>query len=355
MNDTKASQTDHGPCETQRGHVGLGPILRSPTLGLAAEVVDDLERVRIANENRLRQLTRTEEDSDGIVRGFELDIRHPDIMRLQHLIDSLSDSYDEAVKNLEKTMRAHSLGSWIKKTVGVGEKQGARLLAAIGDPYWNDLHNRPRTVSELWAYCGYHVLSAGQAPNETHEVLVSGATLPVNQKSYDPHGSVVDGTNLPAGQVLLDTHGTYASGSSLYAGNQGTVDSQNSPAPGVAAKRQKGVRVNWSATAKMRAFLIAESCVKAKTSPYRKVYDDTRVKYAEATHQVPCVRCGPRGKPALVGSPLSLGHQHARALRAISKTVLKDLWIESKRLHELQQARTSDDTETIVSASSSAA
>jgi hypothetical protein len=31
-------------------------------------------------------------------------------------------------------MRAHPLGPWVKRTTGVGEKTGARLLAAIGDP-----------------------------------------------------------------------------------------------------------------------------------------------------------------------------------------------------------------------------
>jgi len=63
------------------------------------------------------------------------------------------------------------------------------------------------------------------------------------------------------------------------------------------------------------------------------VYDTTRAKYADVIHNASCVRCGPAGKPALVGSPLSDGHKHARALRAIAKEVLRDLWIEARRLH----------------------
>lgn len=41
-----------------------------------------------------------------------------------------------------------------------------------------------------------------------------------------------------------------------------------------------------------------------------------------------------KGKPAQPGSPLSLGHQHARARRLIAKTILRDLFEEAKRIHE---------------------
>lgn len=53
------------------------------------------------------------------------------------------------------------------------------------------------------------------------------------------------------------------------------------------------------------------------------------------TQQVAVSRCLTSGKPAQPGSPLSKAHIHARGLRAISKAVLKDLWVEAKRLHEL--------------------
>src|SRR5882762_1062939 len=46
--------------------------LHDPMLGLMSDILDDLENTRIANENRLRQLTRTGEDSDGNERGFGL-------------------------------------------------------------------------------------------------------------------------------------------------------------------------------------------------------------------------------------------------------------------------------------------
>lgn len=265
-------QGDQRQSETQPPCVSLGPILASPLLGMAADVVDDLERVRIANENRYRTLTADDEHGHGLSPD------HPDVARLSAIVDALTDAERQAVKNLQKVMKAHPLGPFVKAQAGLGEKQAARLLAVIRDPYWNDLHDRPRTVSELWAYCGFHVLH-------------------------------------PAGH----THG----------------DTQGVGAGGVAPKRQRGQKANWSEYARKRVWLIAASCVKqpAERSHYRRVYDATRAKYAEAVHSNECVRCGPKGKPAQPGSPLSLGHQHARGLRAVAKEVLRDLWIEAKRLH----------------------
>lgn len=248
-----------------------------PLLTLLADMLDDLERTRIANENRLRQLTRDQDDSDGINRGFGLTLDHPLVAQVAALVTELGAMEHQATLMLQRAVRKHPLGPWVKRTVGVGEKQGARLLATVGDPYWNTLYDRPRLVSELWAYCGYHVLPAGSD-------------------------------------------------------NQGVFDTQ--PYVGIAASRSKGQKANWSATAKMRAFLVAESCIKHARSPYREVYDKGRAKYLLAQHATACRRCGPKGKPALPGSELSDGHKHARALRLVAKEVLKDLWLESKALHE---------------------
>ena len=255
--------------------------MSDPMLALLADVLDDLERTRTANENRLRQLLRDETDSDGIDRGFGLTLDNPQAAAIASLVAGISAMEHQAVLTLQRGLRQHPLGPWIKATQGIGEKQGARLLAAIGDPYWNTLHDRPRTVSELWAFSGYHVLRGSDA-------------------------------------------------------SQSHSEAHTRPA-GVAPSRTKGQRSNWSSAAKLRTFLVAESCMKKRNSPYRAVYDEARTKYADALHGVECRRCGPKGKPAPVGSPLSDGHKNARALRAISKAVLRDLWRESKRLHELQE------------------
>jgi hypothetical protein len=172
---------------------------------------------------------------------------------------------------LNRAVRKHPLHDWIQNTHGVGEKQGARLLAAIGDPAWNSAEGRPRRgPEELYAYCGY--------------------------------------------------------------------------VPG--QERRRGVKSNWNATAKTRTYLCAEKAVqngvrklnagddsngydvagRKAISPLGEKYLEARAHYADALHDEPCARCGPKGKPAPAGSPLSDGHKHARALRIVAKQILKDLW-----------------------------
>lgn len=238
-----------------------GPLLYSGYLCLLSDSLDDIEALRIATENRVRALTRNEADSDGEIRGLGLDARSPEVATAMAMLDTMKSLEHEATKALQREVRKHPLYGWVKRSRGIGEKQAARLLAVIGDPYWNDLHGRPRTVSELWAYAGYSVIG------------------------------------------------------------------------GSAQRRHKGVKSNWNDKAKSRAFLMAQSCVKALGGHYREVYDAAREAYADSTHPVDCIRCGPAGKPALAGTPLSLGHQHARALRRVSKEILRDLWLEARMVH----------------------
>lgn len=221
-------------------------------LTIYADLVDDLERSRIATENRIRSLRE--------VKGLA---GSPEEERLDSIAMGLAEAERKATNELRKTVKAHPLGEWIGAQKGVGEKQAGRLLGVLGDPaYRVDPETgeaAERTVSQLWSYCGY-----GDASKQ---------------------------------------------------------------------RLRRGEKANWSSVLKSRAYLIAESCIKQMESPYRKVYDDARSKYAEATHAGDCKRCGPSGKPALAGSPLSDGHKHARALRAVSKTFLRDLWAESRRVH----------------------
>jgi hypothetical protein len=201
------------------GSTGLADAL----LLIYADAVDDLERVRIATTNRIGALRR--------VKGME---GTPEERRLVALAESLQALEHSAVLELQRAMRAHPLGGWVKATVGVGEKQAGRLLAAIGDPA-----DRPN-VAKLWAYCGFHVRD-GRAP-----------------------------------------------------------------------KRERGTQANWNGVARMRARLVAESCIKARRSPYRPVYDAAREQYAD------------RDTTDL--------HKHNMALRRVAKAMLRDLWIEARRL-----------------------
>lgn len=193
----------------------------SSELLFCAEYLDDIEKVRIATENRARSMQEDSIDTqfyDKQVEAFQ---------NLEH----------EAVLNLQKVMKRHPLGKWIEKTKGVGLKQGARLIASIGDITYNHLDDRPRRgPAELWAFCGYR-------PDQ---------------------------------------------------------------------KRKKGVKSNWNPTAKMRAFLIAESCIKQRESPYRAVYDKARESWENRE--------------------TSDGHKHNHALRVTAKAILKDLFLEARKI-----------------------
>lgn len=273
----------------------MGDLLYDPTLYLLASQLDAVEDLRKATENRLRQATRSVEDKDGEIRGLGLPDNDPAVAATRTILEGLKKLEHATVLDLQRAMRRHPLGAWQKRQIGVGEKQLARLLAAIGDPYWNTLHNRPRTVSELWAYCGLH-------------------TLPV------------------LGHVSIDTQTLATENGDQLAGrtpDHCSRDTQGFPVRG-AARRRKGQRANWSTEAKTRAYLIAESCTKQARSPYREVYDKRRAATADKIHDRPCPQCNGAGKTDLIASPWRPGHQHADALRIVSKAILRDLWIAAR-------------------------
>jgi hypothetical protein len=338
-----------------------------PFLAMAAQVLDGSEAERIANENRLRQLTRSVEDKDGEERGFGLmpvsvlaerhngqctlkeckalegsgahgtplsgrhqfDLmmdsvrrermkagregrspkRPPDWQRsvwnLALIVDSFALNEEMAVRNLEQQMTSHPLWKILEPISGVGAKQAARALAAIGDPYirpeirrktgdgdddFITEPSRPRTVDELKSLCGY--------------------------------------------------------------GLRQMEDEQNGPYR-VAPRREKGKVVDWSPECRKRLYLIATKIVMqlrkpchavegqlwadhvdgCRCSPLRVKYDAARRKLAGTMHTSPCTRCGPKGKPALAGSPLSNAHAHLRAEREVAQALLKKIWKEGRRLH----------------------
>lgn len=220
-----------------------------PLLSLQGEFLNDMEAMRIANANRVRAM----QEDLGIISG-------PEVEAAEAMGDLLNKAERAVIRDLTKALKQTPLAEWVKGTCGIGEKTAARLLACIGHPCWRyDSETedwKPRTVGQLWSYCGY-----GDARAQV---------------------------------------------------------------------RRKGVQSNWSDEAKKRVYLLAESCIKQAKSPYRVVYDEGRERYADAVHAAECRRCGPKGKPAQPGLPLSDGHKHMRAMRLMSKAILKDMWIVAK-------------------------
>lgn len=277
-------------------------LLANASLFLLASQLDGIEGLRKATDNRFRQATRNVEDKDGEIRGLGLHEDDPEVAAVRTASEGLAALEHQVILGLQRAMRKHPLGPWQKAQLGLGEKQLARLLAAVGDPWWNALHDRPRTVSELWAYSGLHTLPvAGQIDDRA--------------QSADAD----NGGELPSG-----------------APDQGALDVQTQDIRG-AARRKKGVRANWSTDAKTRAYLIAESCVKQTRSPYRAVYDARRAVTAEKIHDRACPQCNGAGKTEVIASPWRAGHQHADALRIVSKTVLRDLWVAARDWHAAQK------------------
>lgn len=198
-------------------------------LTVYADLVDDLEKSRIATEGRIRSLRQ--------IKGLA---GSPEEERLDAIAMGLATAEHQAVSELRKAVKLHPLGEWVGAQVGIGEKQAGRLLGVLGDP---SLRVDPetgeateRTRNQLWAYCGF--------------------------------------------------------------------------APG--QRRQKGVKSNWSAAAKMRAYLIAESCMKQMSSPYRPVYERARASWEKRD--------------------VADAHKHSHALRVTAKAILNDLWTEARRL-----------------------
>jgi hypothetical protein len=102
------------------------------TLG---RLLDDLERTRIMQTNRIGALEREHGEALPHLHGILEPIR-----RAEHLAEL------ELVRAWRKY--DHPAVAWSKQQRGVGEKTIARLIAEIGDPA-----ERPN-VAKLWAYCG---------------------------------------------------------------------------------------------------------------------------------------------------------------------------------------------------------
>lgn len=201
-------------------------------LTIAADQLDDAERLRIATVNRLAAIER-----DKGLSGS------PEAKALEEQAKTLKEVERIAVRELTQAMRAHPLGDWCRSQIGVGEKTLGRLLGIIGDPAMRvDPETgevTARSLGQLRSYCGY-----GDA---------------------------------------------------------------------AAQRRRRGQQANWNAEARKRLYLIAVACMRQSSSPYRAVYEEARAKYADCD--------------------ISDLHKHNRALRAISKAFLKDLWEEARGIH----------------------
>jgi hypothetical protein len=305
-------------------------------IAIYAAALDEAQQARIDAENRLAALTRpTEHGGKGLP-----DICGPVQLQRSFVEVIRREMEAPAARALTKAMRRHPLGPWVARTTGIGESGIGRLFGQIGDPCWHPLKNRPRRLGELRAYCGLHVLHDDQPSIDSQRRPVVVQPLRPDNKWNEPHSQRV-GTDLdhPAHQTSANSHRLPG---------------------GVAPRRRRGERANWNSRARSVLYTIADSAIRLDgkpdkngrrraRSPYRDVYEAGRAKYECALHGNECsgtdmvlpgvgirrVYCKTEsGARAGLGDPLSPSHQHSRALRLVMRQILKDLWTESKRLHE---------------------
>jgi hypothetical protein len=255
-------------------HVGYSRSRRQAeaVIGLICACLDGMELTRIQIKNRADQATRSVPDSDGIMRGLGLAEDSPLASLLTGTADDMRAIEENLTRQLVRIMKTHPLAPWIESRRGLGLKTTGRLIGSIGDPYLRSIvaddgtwTQAPRSVYQLYAYCGMHVREDGVAPY-----------------------------------------------------------------------RQKGARANWNDTARKRLYNIAVAQRYSKLNYYRPVYDKAKARAVFDVHDIPCPRCGPTGKPAAAGSSLGGAHAEGRALRAVSKQVLLDLWRHSRFLHGVE-------------------
>lgn len=147
--------------------------IADPMLFTLAQTLQDYETLRIAEEHRLRIFSTPSDvpDEDGVCRGFGYAEDSNEVQVVKGLIDPLKDLEHRTVLSLQKRMRVNPIWPYFKDVKGVGEKTLARLMACIGDPYLRPLDDgsyEPRTVSQLWAYCGMHTM-----PNKDGEIIAA--------------------------------------------------------------------------------------------------------------------------------------------------------------------------------------
>lgn len=138
----------------------------------------------------------------------------------------------------------------------------------------------------------------------------------------------------PLGAFVQETPGLGAKTVGRFLGAVGPLEARTSPAQlwaycglhvvdGAAPRRRRGEVSNWSTRGRVRAYLMAWASVKQaggetrRRSPYRDIYERALAHDAELQ----------AGRPV----PLTDGHMRARAMRKVSKAILRDLWAEARK------------------------
>ena len=247
----------------------------SAIVALNADILDDLERVRMANEARLRSLLDPEWG-----KGVSRELAFEEVGRIEELISAVKIQERDAIRHLEAAMRRHEIGGFVQATPGLGLKTVARYLGAVGP-----LHAR-ETVNQIYAYTGLHVVD-GRAPRPTRGRRL-GFSAEARKRAFcmaepcikaigfsrtSKNGKVSHIARSPYRDV-------YEAGRAKYANSVARVD-----------------YVRYDKALRRQAVYLA------------------------------------------AGEPLPDWLQHARAIRLVMKAIVGDLWVEARRAHDLPTGR----------------
>lgn len=104
-----------------------------------ARILNDVERSRVAVANRLRSLPPAEQEA------------------LTGVVDALKDEESFVSSLLANAVNDSLYAEFVARHRGIGAKQLGRFVGAVSsDIHWNPTQGRPRSLRELWAYCGLH-------------------------------------------------------------------------------------------------------------------------------------------------------------------------------------------------------
>jgi hypothetical protein len=245
-------------------------------LRLLAKMFSDVQEFRKATENKVRSATVDPAFIGTAIAHYKA-VEHELSLQLRRAL---------------RRTAAPGILAWQKKQQGVGEHLLARLLGDIGTPrlaepkHWEGTGKgdrvlvstgpRRRTISQLWSYCGH-----GDPARKLRKDMSAEEVLAVGNRRTK---AIV--WNL--------------AGACVKAGVRKLADVDDSD--GYDLKHREAV------------------------THYGQVYLDRRFATLTRIHAEPCVRCGPKGKPAAAGTPWSTAHRHADAMRIVGKEILRDLW-----------------------------
>jgi len=271
------------------------------TIRTLGRLLDDLERVRIMNGNRIGALERSFGESLPHLVGI-----HEPIAQAEHL----------AELELVRTWRRHPLAPWAKEVRGLGEKSAARLIAEIGDPSVGSTGHWETSKNGAMPEADTH--SDDALPDEDLEAIIDPDT---------------DGANASKSRAWIIDDFYNRSVAQLWS-YCGVGDPARSRIPQGAVQAELLAR--GKPRAKKQLYLIATGLLKSgirskePVTDWGEMYVRMREKYADRIHSAACAPCH-----AKAGDAWKPGHQHMAALRKMEKELLKAMWREARRLRGL--------------------